>query len=104
MTINTVIVEDSEQPVIVIDEISEPEPYNPEIIADDYPIIGAWLEFNDNGESRQCTVSSGCSEWEADPNSVPQIAPVVIEIEVPEDTVVITIDTDAVSEPTVIEV
>lgn len=88
----------------MINEISEPEPYNPEIIADDYPIMGAYLEYNENGESRVCTVRSGCNEWEADPNSVPQIAPVVIEIEVPEDTVVITIETDAVSEPTVIEV
>lgn len=66
--------------------------------------MGAYLEYNENGESRVCTVRSGCNEWEADPNSVPQIAPVVIEIEVPEDTVVITIETDAVSEPTVIEV
>jgi hypothetical protein len=104
LTINVVIDEDSEQPVIVIDEISEPEPYNPEIIADDYPIIGAWLEYNESCELRGCSVSDGCDEWKAIPNCAPEIAPVVIEIEVPEDTVVITIHTDAVSEPTVIEV
>ena len=53
---------------------------------------------------RGCSVIDGCDEWKANRNCVPEIAPVVIEIEVPEDTVVITIDTDAVSEPTVIEV
>jgi hypothetical protein len=53
---------------------------------------------------RGCSVIDGCDEWKAIPNCAPEIAPVVIEIEVPEDTVVITIDTDAVSEPTVIEV
>jgi len=104
LTINVVIVEDYEQPVIVIDEISEPEPYNPEIIADDYPIVGYWLEYNESCEVRGCGVRDGCDEWEAISNCVSKIAPVVIEIEVPEDTVVITIDTDAVSEPTVIEV
>lgn len=104
MTINVVIVEDYEQPVIVIDEISEPEPYNIEIIADDYPIVGYWLEYNESCEARICGVREGCDEWIAIPYCVSKIAPVVIEIEVPEDTVVITIDTDAVSEPTVIEV
>jgi len=104
LTINVVIDEDSEQPVIVIDEISKPELINIEIIADDYPIIGYWLEYNESCELRGCGVRDGCDEWKAIPNCVSKIAPVVIEIEVPEDTVVITIDTDAVSEPTVIEV
>ena len=66
--------------------------------------MGAWLEYNDRCELRGCSVRSGCDEWEAIHNCVPELAPVLIEIEVPEDTVVITIDTDAVSEPTVIEV
>jgi len=104
LTINVVIVEDYELPVIVIDEISEFEPYNIEIIADDYPIDGYWLEYNESCEVRGCGVRDGCDEWKAISNCVSKIAPVVIEIEVPEDTVVITIDTDAVSEPTVIEV